>query len=253
MGNDCHGAMTAERRFVLDARKLVTGDVATIRGNELHHLRDVLRLGTGDEIILVDVTGRELQARIDQIARDHATALITGVIKRRKRARIVLAQPIIKGPRMDFVVEKAAELGATELWPLITARTQIQAPGKERINRWRRLAAAAAKQSQTPAVMMIREPINFERLIESVPNESIALICDPAGAAMRRAIGSIPPPCLLICCGPEGGFEPAEREAARRAGLIAVTLGPNRLRSETAAITALGIAASVIDELNRGD
>ena len=73
--------------------------------------------------------------------------------------RIILAAAIVKGPRMDFVVEKAAELGASELWPLVCARGLVRAPGTERLARWRRLALSAAKQSQSPAAMEVRPPI----------------------------------------------------------------------------------------------
>ena len=160
---------------------------------------------------------------------------------------------------MDFVVEKAAELGATELWPILCARSVAGAPGPERIARWRRLAIAAAKQSLTPKPLELHEPASFADLIETLARDrlpkgaSLKLICamgaEPIASVIERA-GSR---AIVIACGPEGDFTDDERALAQRAGFVAVGLGNNRLRSETAAIAAVSVAAALMDENREGD
>ncbi len=154
---------------------------------------------------------------------------------------------------MDFVVEKAAELGATMLWPLECARAVVRDPGEERLARWRRLALrrhqaepdAAADGDSAAAFGCRGGPRSAKR--------------DPRGrlhrrrrAARRRSFAATRPRAMLIACGPEGDFDPAEYAAMEAAGFVAAGLGPNRLRSETAALAALSVAAGALDEIERG-
>ena len=144
---------------------------------------------------------------------------------------------------MDFVVEKAAELGAAELWPIVAAHSVVRAPGTERLLRWRRLALAAAKQSHSESAMDVARPMNFADLIRALPKDTLAVICAPDAEPLGDAIRRLKPRTILIAVGPEGGFDASEREAAANAGFVAVGLGANRLRSETAALAAVSIAA----------
>ena len=144
---------------------------------------------------------------------------------------------------MDFVVEKAAELGAAELWPIVSAHSVVRAPGTERILRWRRLATAAAKQSHSERPMDVLAPMNFADLIRALPQDTLAVICAPDGEPLGDAIRRLKPRTILIAVGPEGGFDASECAAAAKAGFVAAGLGANRLRSETAALAAVSIAA----------
>jgi 16S rRNA (uracil1498-N3)-methyltransferase len=161
----------------------------------------------------------------------------------------MLAVGFIKGPRMDFLVEKAAELGATELIPLACNRSVVREPGPDRIERWRRLATAAAKQSLAPLRMSIRAPLSVAALVEQVPKETFALVCLPQGAALGALLRDTRPGALLLVCGPEGGFDPQEESMMREAGLRPASLGSHRLRTETAALAALSIAVGARDEI----
>ncbi len=230
------------------------GALAYIQGNELHHLRDVMRLGPGDAIRLFVGDGPEFDARVARVTTKYAEIEIVGPVEnhRAATATIILATAIIKGPRMDFVVEKAAELGATMLWPLECARAVVRNPGEERLARWRRLALAATKQSLAPRQMEIRPPLSVAEAVREVPKETLAAVCtegaEPLAAIVRRAR----PRAMLIACGPEGDFDPAEYAAMKTAGFVAAGLGPNRLRSETAALAALSVVAGALDEIKRG-
>jgi 16S rRNA (uracil1498-N3)-methyltransferase len=162
--------------------------------------------------------------------------------------RIILAAAIIKGPRMDFMVEKAVELGATELWPLETARGVVRGPSEDRRERWVRLAEAAAKQSFGSGPMKIAAPLTVAAMTAIVPAGALAVLCTQGGAPLGRIVREPYAPALVIACGPEGDFDDAEKTQMINAGFIAGGLGPNRLRSETAALAALSIVAGTLAE-----
>ena len=229
-------------RFVIASAVDASG-IAEISGPELHHMRDVLRLPVGAGVSILDADGGEHYGAIVRYERGRAIIQIESSRSPRTLPQIILATAIVKGPRMDFVVEKAAELGAAELWPIISAHAIVRAPGRERILRWRRLALAAAKQSHSGAAMDVIEPIKFDDLIRAVPKDTLAVICAPTAEPLGDAIRRLRPPAILIAVGPEGGFDESELGAAAEAGFVAVGLGANRLRSETAALAAVSIAA----------
>ncbi len=237
----------------IDARLVATGAIVRIEHRELHHLRDVMRLGPGAAVRLIADGGAEFDGVIARVASDYAEIEITGFVERRSaHPAIILATALIKGPRMDFIVEKAAELGATALWPLACARSVMRNPGEERLARWRRLSLAGAKQSLSPCRMEIRAPLTVAEAAREVPQGTLAAVCvegaEPLGAIVRRTR----PRAMLIACGPEGDFDAPEHAALHAAGFIGVGLGPNRLRSETAALAALSLAAAALDEIERG-
>jgi 16S rRNA (uracil1498-N3)-methyltransferase len=244
-------------RFALQ-HPIVDG-VAIIDGAELHHLRDVMRLRVGDSVALLADDNLQHRARIERFDDNRAILRIEKTASAREVSPLILATAIIKGPRMDFVVEKAAELGATELWPLLCARSVAGAPGAERMARWRRLATAAAKQSLTPKPLELHEPASFADLIECLTKDTLAegsalkMICTIDAEPMASVIGRNQPRAIVIACGPEGDFTDDERALAQRAGFVAVGLGRNRLRSETAAIAAVSVATALMDKSREGD
>jgi 16S rRNA (uracil1498-N3)-methyltransferase len=229
-------------RFVI-ASVVDASGVVEVAGAELHHMRDVLRLAVGSGVSILDSEGGEHYGTIVRYDRERAVIQIESSRSPRTHPRIILAIAIVKGPRMDFVVEKAAELGAAELWPVVSAHAIVRAPGRERILRWRRLAIAAAKQSHSSAPMDVLQPMNFDDLIRAVPQDALAVICAPGAEPLGDAIRRLRPPAILIAVGPEGGFDEGECAAAAEAGFVAAGLGANRLRSETAALAAVSIAA----------
>src|SRR5215469_16334249 len=158
---------TPPRRFSI-ARAPDASGVAHVEGGELRHMRTVLRLAAGARVALLDPAGVEHRGAIERYERDRAVIRIESSSASIARPQIILAAAIIKGPRMDFIVEKAAELGASELWPLICARGLVHSPGAERVSRWRRLTVAAAKQSHSARAMEVRAPIGIDDLIREL-------------------------------------------------------------------------------------
>jgi len=246
-------AGTRPPRFALEPGA-IRDHSAHIGGNELHHMRDVMRLGPGAVVRLIAENGTEFAGRIACFESDRAVVEITGILEGdRAHATIILAAAIIKGPRMDFLVEKAAELGATALWPLECARAVVRNPGLERIARWRRLALAATKQSLARSAMEIRTPLTVAEAAREVPKETLAVFCTEGGEPLSAVVRRMRPRAILIACGPEGDFDAAEYAAMAAAGFVAAGLGPNRLRSETAALAALSVAAGALDEIDKGN
>ena len=245
--------MNRPPRFLIGEDAVADG-VARIGGPELHHMRDVMRLGPGAEVTLIDADSIEYAGRISRFETACAIVELAASRERNRRgaAQLILAAALIKGPRMDFLVEKAAELGACALWPLACKRSVTRNPGSERFQRWRRLAAAAAKQSLSARIMEIRAPISVAAMAQNVPKETLAVVCtagaEPLGLLLRR----IRPRAIILVCGPEGGFDDGEAAAMNAAGFAPAGLGRNRLRSETAGLAALAIAAQAMDEINRG-
>jgi 16S rRNA (uracil1498-N3)-methyltransferase len=240
----------------------ITDATAIIEGDELHHLRDVMRLREGADIALLATDGVEHLGHIEKYDGDRAIIRIEKTVRVAKAYPLILAAALIKGPRMDFMVEKTVELGATELWPMLCARGVVRAPGLERIARWRRLALAAAKQSLAPTPPVIHPPISFADLIDGVVKDTLAmshddqplrLICRAGAEPIASAIRNRRPRGVLLACGPEGDFDDEEIALAKRAEFMPVGLGHNRLRSETAALAAVSMAAAILDEIRAGD
>ncbi len=235
-------------RFRID-HAAVSGTQARITGAELHHLRDVSRLRSGDSVALIDELGRNYTGRIACLDDTAALVAIDCVEEPRAVAPLIIALAIIKGPRMDLAIEKAAELGATELWPLLCERCVARDPGPERVARWRRLAAAAYKQSLSARPMEVSAPMDFRKLAERAPKEMLRVICQAGATPLPIALKDATRAGILVVCGPEGDFTEPEIAAAADAGFVRASLGRNRLRTETAAIAALAIAAPVVDAL----
>jgi 16S rRNA (uracil1498-N3)-methyltransferase len=238
-------------RFAISS-SAVDGAVALVGGAELHHMRDVLRLAPGAEVALFDERGAEYAGTIRSFQAHHAVVEIAAATHARAEATagLVLAAAVIKGPRMDFLVEKAAELGAAELWPVLCTRGVVREVGDERLARWRRLATAAAKQSLAPRAAEVIAPLKLEDLIRRLDGRRLCVVLSagapPLGAILRKAGEGAP----LLLCGPEGDFTDEELAAVRAAGFLAAGLGGRRLRSETAALAALSIAAGALDEFD---
>jgi 16S rRNA (uracil1498-N3)-methyltransferase len=235
-------------RFAI-TRALIQDSFARVIGKELHHLRDVARLRVGAEVCLIDEAGIEYIGAIERFDSEYASIAVrraqSALPARRK---IVLAAALIKGQRMDFVVEKAAELGAAELLPLICSRCVPDRVGTERLERWHRVALAAAKQSLAPR-MEIRPPIALTEMVREKSEQAVAIFCAPSGDALATIVRDEQASEILIACGPEGDFTPHEVVLMRDAGFRAASLGPNRLRSETAALAALSIVTGALDEM----
>ncbi len=157
-----------------------------------------------------------------------------------------LYQAVPKGGRMDLVVEKATEVGATGIVPLLTGRGVVS-PREGKVDRWRRVAEAAARQSLGLFVPEVREPVAFEVAVREA-GEAGVLLHNVSGL---RDIEDVVEPGVRLFVGPEGGWAEAELGLAERAGLVLAGLGARRLRSETAGIVAVSRARAALEKKMR--
>jgi 16S rRNA (uracil1498-N3)-methyltransferase len=246
-------------RFALSDDSTGPGNDGTVcvTGGELHHMRDVLRLSPGTEVVLYCMNGTEYAGRIATFEPNAAIITVAGTRCNPgpRLRRLILAAGIVKAARMDLLIEKAAELDASEFWPLVCTRSLVREPSAGRQQRWRRISLAAAKQSLRSYVMEIHDPLDVNTMAASVPNGAVVVMCvpgaEPLGALMRRMADGLKhrPALVIIAVGPEGDFTAEELAAMREAGFVPAGLGRNRLRSETAALAALSIAAGIFAEL----
>ncbi|MES9942851.1 MAG: 16S rRNA (uracil(1498)-N(3))-methyltransferase [Candidatus Thiodiazotropha sp. 6PLUC2] len=207
-----------------------------------HHLRHVLRMRTGNQIILFDNSGDEFQAHLDQVSRQGVSALVGEQIRHETETQLVihLIIGISRGERMDLVLQKATELGVTHITPSFTQRCVVKLDDKKRINRmahWQRVIVSACEQSGRCRLPMLDEPVELSTAI-SQHNSELALVLDPAAI---QPISKIPPPksSVSILIGPEGGLSDNERDQAIQQGFLGLRLGPRILRTETAPLAAI--------------
>jgi 16S rRNA (uracil1498-N3)-methyltransferase len=217
-----------------------SGDEIIISGDELHHLAHVLRRREGDELFVVNGLGILYRTVVFHVAKQEARCRIVEATPNyhERRQPLVLVQALLKQPaKMDWIVEKATELGVTRLLPVITGRTLVTR-GHE--DRWRRIALAAMKQSLRSFLPVIEAVRSFPEALDAFAGYSLILCHEQVDTTVT--IDGLPscsdqPAAVII--GPEGGFTEEEVELARCAHAHIVSLGERRLRSETAAIVAL--------------
>ena len=231
-------------RFRVAAGDLVAQKLE-LRGKELRHLRDVLRLSAGSRVELFDGEGRAVIAVVDAIDRAAADLTIVSPSERATESplAITLAIALPKGAKLDWVVEKATELGVSRVLPFTSERTiPERASYAAKRERWRRIAAAAAAQSGRSRCPEIEEVASFAAVLEREGAHDRAVLFWEQADGPLRVESSPGISRLLVVTGPEGGFSAREAEAAGGAGFEIASLGPRTLRAETAAVVAVALA-----------
>jgi 16S rRNA (uracil1498-N3)-methyltransferase len=239
----------ARRRFFISPDRIQNG-VAVLDPDQAHHLRNVLRLGCGDEIELFDGQGCGYAGRVESCGAEVRIRLLqeTGPAPKPDTA-LVLAAALIKPDRFEWMLQKSTELGVRRIIPLITRFTNVRVPNPEsRRERWRRIVQEAARQCRRLTVPEVACPQPFAALLSSpdLVGHSRFLLHEQAGERLQF----IPDPgnSVLLCIGPEGGWDDAETRAAQDAGFRLVHMGPRILRAETAAIAAVAVFQFLLDE-----
>lgn len=238
----------ALHRFFAVKDSGASGGVLPLAPSDVHHLRDVLRLVPGDEIIVVS-DGAATLTRLTEVG-EHVAGERVGDVISPRLPRVTLVQALAKGEKMDDVVRQATELGVTRIVPFAAERSVVRLDaGKAaaRVDRWRRIAAEAAKQSQRVELPAVLEVAAFAALAELLAG-SLVLVCweDATGApGIGDAIRDARPDAetdVAVVVGPEGGLTGDEVAALEAAGAVAVSLGDTILRTETAGVVATAIA-----------
>ena len=228
--------MSGSIRLYVDA-PLVAGATVAATAQQAHYLATVMRRAPGNTLRLFNGRDGEYQARIEAIRRDQASLLIQHLLRpQAPDPDLWLAFALLKRDATDLVVQKATELGATALLPLLTERTNAHRVNHERLTA---IAIEAAEQSERLTIPEIHPPQPFGKLLAGWPPDRRLFV-----AVERKAAQPIPPMCgpTALLIGPEGGFSPAELDAvAAHPFVTPVTLGPRILRAETACIAGLAL------------
>jgi len=235
-----------EEELQSGARILVTGTAA-------NHVMRVLRLRAGDEVTLFNGRGGEFAARLEEFRRDavHAVVGEGRPGDRESPLPLTLAQGVSRGERMDWILQKSTELGASRIAPVLTERSVVRLDARQaerKRQHWRGIAIAACEQSGRNRLPDVADPVGFHDFIAGCSADSTRLLLSPlAGRDLDdlevRASG------VTVLIGPEGGLTDLEQETALHAGFTAVRMGPRILRTETAAIAALTILQQKFGDL----
>jgi len=223
----------------------------TLNAEEARHLRDVLRLGRGDDVAVFDGAGHEFQCRIETVKKDSALLQVVAEVTApspESPLDLTLAVALLKGEKFDLVIQKSTELGVCRIIPLMTDRADVRLRAgddvRHKVSRWQRIALEAAKQSGRAAIPEIAAPLAFASLAELAkldedkdPKISIMMFSERDGQSLAEATRLLNKPRRLVAVvGPEGGWADEEIELARSEGWSIITLGGRTLRAETAAI-----------------
>jgi 16S rRNA (uracil1498-N3)-methyltransferase len=234
--------MTRDRRLFVPPARLAA-ERLTLTASDHRHLARVLRAQPGDSVTLFDGAGNEVEARITRVGRAE-TELLLGAARPGIGAAgeplLVLLTAVPRGQRMDLLVEKTCELGVSRVVPVLTERS-VARPDAARRGRWEKIAREAARQCGRADVPQVDAPIALATALVAaeLPRRRLMAWEGEGGTPLRSRADGGEPTALLV--GPEGGFTPAEVEAARHAGFDTVTLGPRILRVETAAMVAVAL------------
>lgn len=223
-----------------------------ITDEKAHYLFSVLRCKAGDSLIVTDEKGKSYTALILSASRKEVTADITGdyAMNTESRLNLVLVQGLLKGEKMDFVIQKTTELGISAVIPVITERSQIRETRK--LPRWKKIAEEAARQSGRSIVPAVFEPFAFEDVFD-VPGllaEEGILFWEKGGQKLSAVTNKLRhADRLSLFIGPEGGFSEKEVNTAAGKGFFTTTLGQRILRAETASLAAVSVLQYALGDL----
>jgi 16S rRNA (uracil1498-N3)-methyltransferase len=244
-------------RFFVAPEQLGHTPIA-LEGALAHQLSRVLRFRPGERIELLDGSGEIWVVTLEQVTPELCLASPISHYRPATEPSIhfVLYQAISKGHKLDWVCQKAVELGVGEVVPMATARSigaDRRQVGGAKLARLQRIAQEAAEQAGRTRIPQVRAAIPLAEALAEVAPDDLALMgaLAPEALSLRRALAShaAPPSVMRLYIGPEGGFEEAEVEQARTCGVLPVSLGPRTLRTETAGVALLAIVAYALGEL----
>jgi len=223
-----------------------------IEDEKAHYLASVLRCKPGDRIIVTDENGGSYAARVLSASKKKITIEIAGDYKMNTESSldIILAQGLLKGEKMDFVIQKATELGVAAIIPVVTERSQLRETRK--LPRWKKIAEEASRQSGRTRVPEIFGTYSFEDVFSAstLTSGKGIIFWEQGGEKLSAVIDRLSRRdriCLLI--GPEGGFSEKEALLASEKGFMTATLGSRILRAETASITAVSVIQYALGDL----
>lgn len=243
-------------KFFVEGQAIGEEEV-TITGEDVNHIRNVLRMQPKEQVYISDGGRREYLCEISGFTQTAVTLRILDVYgsNRELPAQITLFQALPKGDKMETIIQKAVELGVHEIVPMATKRTIVKWDDKKtqkKTERWNAIAQAAAKQSKRNRIPVVLPPMSYEKALELAAHMEGAIIPYENAQGMSKARETvqnlISKKTIGILIGPEGGFSPEEIELAVSQRVVPITLGHRILRTETAGMTILSILMFALEE-----
>jgi len=234
------------RSYVSQPR--IENGILRVEGDEVRHIRRVLRLRAGDEIVVFNGLGKEYEGKIVEEGASSVVIMIQNILSSKKESplEITLAQSLLKGEKMDYLIQKATELGVKGILPFFSSRSVPLLEKSRRLrryHRWEKIAIEASKQCGRGVIPRIEPLQDYYEMLQNISGDFLRLILwEKEGARLKGLLeGSKDKRKIFFIVGPEGGLSHEEVELAKEKGFIPVTLGKRVLRSETASLCALSI------------
>lgn len=228
----------------------ITEKQALITGEEAQHISRVLRMKKGDEVTLCDGEGNFYEAVLSDFSDKSVTAdiLSSRRAETEPETKITIFQGVPKNPKLETIVQKATEIGVVRIVPVDTVRTVAKLDKSAKVDRLRKIAKEAAKQSKRGIIPYVNDAVSFKEAVKMASEADLALIPyeEEREVSLKKALSGKNPQTVAIMIGPEGGFEKEEICLAKESGVISVTLGKRILRTETA---PLAVSAAILYEL----
>lgn len=241
-------------RIFVDA-PLEPGTQAALPEPAVQHVVRVLRLQAGDAIVLFNGDGHDYQARLGATGKRDASAEVLQRVPpaaTESPLRITLAQAIARGEKMDWILQKATELGVAAFVPVTSERSEVRldaARAGKRLAHWRGVVASACGQSGRAVVPPVAAPAPLAEAAAALPAGALRLTLDPGAAAGVRDLAPPVGRCVVVGIGPEGGWSPRDRDVLEAAGFEGLRLGPRILRTETAGMAAISALQAAFGDL----
>ena len=243
------------RFFVED--NIFSGNDIRISGSDYNHIKNVLRMKKGEEVLISDGNDREYLCSIREYTEDEVILNIEDIMgtSRELSAKITLFQGLPKGDKMEQIIQKTVELGVSEIVPVAMKRCVVKLDDKKagkKIERWNGIALSAAKQSKRGVIPEVKEVMTFKEALKIASNMDACLVPYENAEGIegaRKLVDSMKDKKSIgIFIGPEGGFDESEIELALENGAKTLTLGRRILRTETAGMTMLSILMFALEE-----
>ena len=242
--------------FFVDKGNVAAGSIIINDSNDYNHAVRVLRLSVGERLIVSDSEGTDYICAVEEICAaagaesGHIRLAVEEVCSENHElpSRIVLFQCLPKSEKMEFIIQKAVELGVSDIFPVASKNCVVKLDDKKaasRVKRWQAIAGNAAKQSKRSLVPQVHEPVNFRDAVEMCSGCDVSIIPYEAEKGLtgtcEAIVSFLPGRSIGVIIGPEGGFDPLEAAMASRHGVVPISLGKRILRVETAAVAILSL------------
>ena len=230
----------------------VHGNQHIFEGNDARHIARSLRMKTGDKLTLCDSRGMDYECEIAAVTEDtvHLNIVSWSPSTSEPSIHVKLYQGLPKSDKLEWIIQKAVELGVTEIVPVVTARSiaKVDEKADKKRERWQKIALEAAGQCGRGIVPVVRSPLTWKQAIAELQKEQVITFYEGGGKPLSQILKQDQKDCSIII-GPEGGFDLTEIEVLQDIGAKIATLGPRILRCETAPIAALSVIMQITGNL----